>query len=196
MNRILLVALFCLLAARTVFAQDDKDSIVNKMPLVNGKLVYADSVKVKGRDKVKLDSTVKKWFGSYFKYQSPDTLSKDKDVNSSVLSQGALEFKMSPSSLGLVKYDFYLIMTIKIDCYSDYYSFKIYNIFFTLKSGLFRAAGYYQTSPEYLIGLLSKKHIGVGPSVNMGRKKIREYLTNTNDTIQGCITSLNNAMAN
>jgi hypothetical protein len=159
-------------------------------------LVYADSIQIKGRDKKALDTTVKKWFTNYFKMYRPDTLAEDKDVNSSVLDQCGLEFRMSTTPEALVKYDFYLIMTVRINCYKGCYTYKIFDIFFIPKSRLFRTVGYYQTNPEYLIGLLNKKHMGLGPSINMGRKKIREYLTNTNDAIQACITSLNKAMVN
>jgi hypothetical protein len=193
MNKIPLLALFLFI---TTAAAAQTDTLLSKMPMVNGRLVYADSIQIKGKDKSILDTTVNKWFTNYFKMHRPDTLSKDKDVNSIILEQCALEFRMTTSSMALVKYDFYLIMTLKVDCYKGSYTYKIFDIFFVPKSRAFRSVGYYQTSPEYLIGLLNKKHMGLAPSINMGRKKIREYLTNTNDAILACITSFNKAMVN
>jgi hypothetical protein len=195
MKRILFIALF-LLVTKAGFAQNEKDSIVNSMPMVNDRLIYADSIQTKGRDKMTSDTILKKWFNGYFKMYCPDTLSKDKDVNSSILEQAATEFRMTTTSVALVKYDFYLVMTIKINCYNGYYTYKIFDIFFIPKSRVFRTVGYYQASPEYLIGLLNKKHLGLVDGMNMGGKKIREYLTHTNDGVQACIASLNKAMAN
>jgi hypothetical protein len=195
MNRWSLILLL-LLIANTIFAQKDKDSVVNNLPVVNGKLIYTDSITVKGHSRATLDNAAKKWLAAFFEYQRPDTLSKDKDTNSSVLSQGILKFRMTTTSLALVKYDFYLVITIKVDCKDNYYTYKIFDIFFVPKSRFFRAVIYYQDSPEYLIGLYHKKHLGLEPALDMGRKKIREYLTRVNDAITACISSLNKAMAN
>ena len=38
--------------------------------------------------------------------------------------------------------------------------------------------------------------MGLMPSINMGRKKVGEYLICINDAVQNCISSLNKAMAN
>jgi len=195
MNRLSLIILF-LLTATAGFAQTDKDSLANNMPLVNGRLVYADSISVTGHSRKMLEDTAKKWFAGYFKIYRPDNSSKDKDANASILSQAALMFRMTTTSVALVKYDFYLIFTIRIDCSDGHYRYKIFDIFFTPKSRLFRAAGYYQTSPECLIGLLTKKHMGFEPGIDMGRKKVREYLSNIDSDIRNCIASLNKAMTN
>ncbi len=195
MHKLLLTAFFLLLTS-PLFAQKETDTLLNKLPMVNGRLVYADSIAVKGRNKAALDSAAKKWFYSYFKQYCADTLTKDQDAGSSILNQGALIFRMSPNALGLVKYDYYLIVTLKINCTNEGYSYKIFHIYFAPKSKLFRAVGYYQTSPDYLIGLLNKKHLGLEPALDMGRNKIRDYLTHTNDAIQACIASLNKSMTN
>ncbi|MDB4903905.1 MAG: hypothetical protein JWQ63_3186 [Mucilaginibacter sp.] len=195
MNKLLLIVLFLFLT-RTCFAQKDKDTLISNLPMINGSLVYTDSIKVKDHSRIMLDSTAKKWLNSYFKYHRPDTLSKDKDPESSVLSQGLLEFRMTTTSLALVKYNFYVVIKIKINCTENNYAYRISDIYFVPKSKFFRAVGYYQSSPEYMIGLLNKKHLGIVDGMNMGRKKIREYITRTNDAVQACITSLNTAMAN
>jgi len=195
MNRLLLITLF-LVFTKAAFAQTGKDSVVYNLPVVNGKLTYTDSVNVKGHSKAALDTTLKKWFLGYFKYYRPDTSAKNKDPKSSLLEQAILEFRMSTSSLGLVKYKFYLYISIKVDTRDNAYNYKISDIFFSPESGTFRAIGYYQSSPDYLIDLYKQKHLGLGPSINMGRPKIREYLTRTNDAIQACIASLNKAMTN
>lgn len=195
MNKLLLIVLL-LLSTRACFAQKDRDTILNSLPLVDGKLVYAGNVNVSGHNSAKLDSNAKNWLNSYFKYHRPDTLLKDKDLGSSVLSQGLLEFRMTTTSLALVKYNFYVVITIKINCREDNYTYRISDIYFVPKSKFFRAASYYQSSPEYLIGLLNKKHLGLADWMNMGRKKITEYITRTDNAVKACITSLNAAMAN
>ncbi|WP_144910823.1 DUF4468 domain-containing protein [Mucilaginibacter frigoritolerans] len=195
MNKWLLCLMF-LLVSIAASAQKDKDSLVNSLPVVNGKLTYSDSISVKGRNKATLDSTAKKWFAGYFKYHQVDTLSKDKDVSSSVLSQGVLEFRIATTSLALVKYDFYLIITLKINCNDGNYTYKIFDTYFMPKNQFFRRVIVYQNSPDYLIGLYKQKHMGFGPSINYGRKKVREYLKCTDDAIQACIASLNTAMTN
>ena len=191
MNRLMLIILF-FLVTNASFGQADKDSILREMPMVNGRLVYSDSVRVDGHNRAKLDSNAKKWLSGIGHVQ--DTLSADKDANSSVLSWCATEFKMTTTSVALVKYKFYLIMVIDVDCFDGYYKYKVFNIYFKPESKLFRIAGYYQMSPEYLIGLLQKDHMGLEPSVDMGRKKIREYLANTNDGVRRAIASLNEGM--
>jgi hypothetical protein len=126
----------------------------------------------------------------------PDTLSKDRDITSSVLDYGLLEFSIAPSSGVLIKYNFNLVLTIRIDCKDDYYTYKIFDIHFWPKSHLVNKIVYHANNPDYLIGLLNKKHLGLSQSFSMGRKKIKEYLTLTNDSIQACISSLNKAMTN
>jgi len=195
MNRWLIVLSF-LLAANVALAQNEKDSLVYKMPVINGKLIYKDSVELKGGKKVVMDSIAKKWFLGYFKYYKTDTSSKDKGLPGTILNRAAVVFRMTTTSVALVKYDFYLIFTLNVNCSDGYYTYKIFDIFFTPKSGLFRAVGYYQQSPEYLLGLYKQKHLGFGPAINFGRKKICEYLTNTDNGIRACIASLNKAMAN
>jgi Domain of unknown function (DUF4468) with TBP-like fold len=195
MNKYLFSVLFLFMSI-AAFAQSDKDSVINSLPVVDGKLVYTDSVNVKNQSKAHLDSIAKKWFAGYFKYYRADTVSKDKDINSTILKQGALEFRMATTSLALVKYDFFLVITFKINCKDDYYTYKISDTYFMPKDRFFRVAIYYESSPDYLIGLYKQKHMGLGPSVNFGRKKIREYLTRTNNAIQACIASLNKAMTN
>jgi hypothetical protein len=195
MNRWVIVLLF-LLSAKVSLAQKDKDSIVYKMPVVNDELIYEDSVEVKGNSKARLDSLAKKWLGTYFKYYQRDTLSKDKDAKSSILSQTAVEFRIATSSLGMVKYKFYFVTTIKDNCRDNNYTYKFFDMYYTPKSDFFRSMGYYQSSPDYLIGLYRKKHLGLGPSINLGRKKIMEYFTYTNNAVLECIASLNKAMAN
>ena len=194
MNRLFLLVLFFLIA-KAGFAQQ-KDTLISNLPMVNGRLVYADSIKIESHNRSTLDSAAKSWFAGYFKYHQPDTLSKDKDINSTILSQGLLEFRIATSSLALIKYNFYLIITIKVDCKDNYYTYKIFDIYFRPKSDFFYKVGYYQSSPDYLIGLYSKKHLGLVAGMNLGRKKIREYLKCTNDAVLACIASLNKAMAN
>jgi hypothetical protein len=201
MNKLLLLTLL-LFFAKTGFSQTSKDTTTNQdafiyqMPIVNGHLTYADTIILDNHNKTQLDSTVKKWFNAYFKYYRPDTLSKDSDHNSTILNQAAVTFKMTSTSVSLVKYTFYLIFSIKVNCTGNKYTYKIFDIYFVPKSDLFRNISYYQNSPDYLIGIYKQKHLGFANSINMGRKKVCEYLKNTDDGIRACIASLNKAMAN
>jgi hypothetical protein len=194
MKRIFLLPLL-FLAAFAAHSQDKQDSLVYHMPIVDGKLVYADTISVPGRTKSLLDSAAKKWLNSYFTFHRPDTLRADLDSSSSVLSQGLLQFNIAPTSMSLVKYEFYLSFCIKINCSNDKYICRIFNVFFVPKSRLSRAIVVHLESPEYLIDSYKKEHMGLAPTVNFGRKKMAEYLEDTDRLIRQAIASLNAAMS-
>ncbi|WP_183581051.1 DUF4468 domain-containing protein [Mucilaginibacter sp. X5P1] len=199
MNKLLLLSIL-LLITKAGFSQAGKDSVdtqgafIYQMPMVNEHLIYADTVTLNNHNKNQLYMTARKWFFSYFKYHRPDTLSKDSDSNSAILNQAGVTFKMTTTSVSVVKYTFYLIFSIKINCTDNKYTYKIFDIYFVPKNDLFRNLSYYQHSPEYLIGIYTRKHLGMANSINMGRKKVREYLKNTDDGIRASIASLNQAM--
>jgi hypothetical protein len=192
MNRPLFIALF-LLIANTGLAQKGKDTTVYNLPVVNGKLVYADSIKVQGHNKSVLDSAAKKWLAGYFQYHWADTLSKDKDNESCVLTKGLLEFRAPPNSIRAVYYDYYLLVTIKIDCKDGYYTYKVFDTYFRPKSGFFNKVVIHPTSSDYLIDIYKKKHYGF---MTIDGSTIRYYLACVNTAILNCIASLNKAMAN
>ena len=181
----LLLILF-LLIAKFGFAKRD----TLNMPLHNGKLEYTGTITLANKSRFQLDTAAKGWFDRYFKYKQLT----DSDLNSSVLAKGALQFRMTTTSLALVKYTFFLCMDIQIDCKGNSYTYKISNIYFTPKNAFFRKVIIHEDSPEFLIDLYNKKHMGFAYSINLGRKKVREYLTRTNDTILACIASLNQSM--
>jgi len=183
----ILILSFFLLAAEFGFAQTD----TLNMPMHDGKLEYTGTIPISNKTNFQLDTTAKGWFNRYVPYRKYI----DSNTNSSVLAQGALEFRMTTTSLAMVKYTFLLCFDIQIDCKNNSYSYKISNIFFTPRNEFFRKVVIHETSPEYLIDLYHKKHMGFANSINLGRKKVREYLTRTNDTILDCIASLNQAMA-
>ncbi|MDB5159423.1 MAG: hypothetical protein JWR50_4130 [Mucilaginibacter sp.] len=191
-----IIIILLLIIAKTGFGQKKIDTAIINMPMVDDRLVYADSIIVKQHTKAQLDTVAEKWRLSYCKFCMPDTLSKDKDPNALILVRAGLEFKMTTTSLALVKYKFYLLMSIKVTCGNNYYSYKVFDIFFVPENRTFRAIGVYQRSPEYLLHLYRKDHMGFEPSVDFGRKKIAEYLTNVNNGVQSVIASLNKSMAN
>ncbi|MGZ3777475.1 MAG: hypothetical protein ACXVI9_07770 [Mucilaginibacter sp.] len=178
---------FLLFAFNAAFAQ--KDSIVYKIPTVGEKVVYSGSVAVNGKNHMMLDTAAKAWFNSNFKYKRPDTLSGSLDT-SSVFSQGLLEYKVRP---GMVNIPFYCQITIRITCKDNQYSYNISDIYFRPKSEFLNGVGY-QNSPDYLVKVGRKKHLGLGTSWNVTRGQIREYLTKMNTAILACIASLNKAM--
>jgi len=192
MNRWPLILLL-LLIANAAFAQKGKDTVVYNLPVVSGKLVYADSIKVPGHSKAVLDSAAKKWLISYFQYHWADTLSKDKDNESCVLTKALLEFRAPPNSIRAVYYDYYLLVTVKIDCKNGYYTYKVFDTYFRPKSGFFNKVVIHPTSPDYLIDIYKKKHYGF---MTIDGSTIRYYLACVNTAILKCIASLNKAMAN
>ena len=194
MNRLLLTVLF-LFTTNALFAQKEADTLLARLPMFNGRLVYADTVRVEGHSKALLDTTAKRWFNGYFKLHRPDTLAAELDPASSVLSQCAMVFRISSNPHG-IKYNFYLVVKVKINTGDGYYSYKIFDIFFLPKSQFVRGFAIYQTSPEYLIGQLTAEHRGLVISINLGKTKIREYLTDTDKLVRACIASLNKAMSN
>jgi len=186
--KLILLAAF-LLASNVIFAQ--KDSIVYKIPTVGEKVVYSGTVAVNGKTHIMLDTTAKAWFNSNFKYKRPDTSPGSLDT-SSVFSQGLLEYKVRP---GMVNIPFLCQITIRITCKNNQYNYNISDIYFRPKSEFLNGVGY-QNSPDYLVKVGKKKHLGLGTSWNVTRGQIREYLTKMNTAILACIASLNKAMSN
>ena len=193
MSRTVILILF-LIIAKTGLAQKGKDTIVYKLPVVDGKLTYTDSIKVQGHNKAVLDSAAKKWISSYFKYHWADTLSKDMDARSSVLSWAVLEFRAPPNSMRVVYYDYYMRVTIKISCEDGYYTYKISDACFRPKSNFFNKIVSHPTNADGLIDMYKKKDYGLMHKAD--GSTIRYYLSAVNTAIVNCIASLNKAMAN
>jgi len=191
MNKLLLLLSFLLLSAAS-FAQTGKDTIVYNLPVVNGHLLYADSINVKGRSAAQLDTAAKHWFLGYFKNYRLLKLADKKDTANFIFSEALLEYYLTP---GLVPIKFFAIITLQIDCRNSNYNYKIYNIYFRPKSDFLNSVGY-QNDPDYLISIYKQKHLGFGTSVVVDRKQIRNYLGHMNIEVRKCITSLNKAMAN
>ncbi|MDB5089532.1 MAG: hypothetical protein JWR09_3526 [Mucilaginibacter sp.] len=193
MNRAIILILF-LIITKTGLAQNGKDTIVFKLPVVNGKLTYTDSIGVQGHNKAVLDSAAKKWINSYFKYHWADTVSKHKDARSSVLSWGILEFRAPPNSMRVVYYSYYLWVTIKINCEDGYYTYKISDACFRPQSNFFNKIVVHPTNADWLIDIYKKKDYGL--MHHFDGSTIRYYLSGVNTAIVNCIASLNKAMAN
>lgn len=192
MNRFLLVA-FLTMIANWGLAQKAKDAFIKDLPMVDGKLIYEGKVQVNGHQYRTLDSVAKKWFNSYFIDHQECTPPQGKDTASSVLSLGLLQFQVSPNNMQVIKYNFLLQVTMKIDCKDNYYSYKISEIRFRQKSGFMNVVLGFPGTPEYYIKLSQKKHLGI---MDYSRATIRNYLSNLDLAIQSCIASLNKAMAN
>ncbi|WP_184548508.1 hypothetical protein [Mucilaginibacter sp. FT3.2] len=144
MKRLLLFILFLMLI-RPGFAQKGKDTIVYNLPVVNGKLLYTDTIAVKGADSTALDSKAKTWFNSYFKNWQADTI-KGKGVQANILRQGIIEYHVAP---GLISIPFYLVVSVQINCSNGAYSYRLHNIRFRPKNGVVNAIGY-QADPEFI----------------------------------------------
>jgi len=154
--------LLFLLASNVTFAQ--KDSIVFQIPTVGDKVVYSGTVTVNNKSRIMLDTAAKAWFSRNFKYKRPDTLSNGPDT-SSVFSQGLLEYKVRP---GMVNIPFYCQITIRITCKDNQYSYNISDIYFRPKSEFLNAVGY-ENSPDYLVKIGKRKHLGFGTAWNVSR---------------------------
>ncbi len=191
MHRYLLIVLFTLFA-NSCFAQTDKDLIVDHLPLVNGKLIYSDSVFVKGRNKAALDSTSKKWARSYFKELTICAPPMGKDTLSSVLNQGLFGFDIKP---GYMNIPLKAVLSIQITCNDKGYSYKISDIYFKAANnwkGMFVS----YSDPEFLIKIYRRDHVGILDKMNISKKAIKEYLFKMDLAVKDCIASLNTAMAN
>jgi hypothetical protein len=191
MNKALSLILFLLLANAS-FAQKGKDTVVYNLPVFNGKLIYTDSIEVKGRDSTTLDTIAKKWFNSYYVAHQADT-TQGKNIKGSIVCQGILEYNVSP---GFVSIPFYMVVSVMINCSNNHYTYKMCNIHCRPKSGFINAIYAYQHDPEYLIKLYKQKHLGLKAYMTVNRSMIRKYLLAMNTVVQGSINSLNKAMAN
>ena len=107
MNRILFIALL-LLFAKISFAQSPKDTMVTNVPTINGRILYTDSLVIKGRSKHVLDSIAQNWYISYFFHRVPE-----KDTLNSIYGRGMLEYKVKP---GMVNVDYEAANTVQITC--------------------------------------------------------------------------------
>jgi len=179
-----------LLLAKTCFAQKAKDTLVYNLPVINDKLIYTDSIEVKGRDSISLDSTAKKWFKDYYIVHQADT-TQGKNIKGSIVSQGILEFYLSPN---LYRVPFYMVVSVQINCWNNHYSYKMCNIHFRSKSGFLNTIYNYPSDPEYLIKQYKQKHLGL-LDINM-RHMTRARLSAMNKVVRASIVSLNKAMAN
>jgi hypothetical protein len=193
MNRVLMI-IFLALIVNVSRAQKGKDTIVYNLPIVDGKLVYSDSVAVKGRSRIVLDSIAKKWFAGNVTPYKDCCNPLATESGSSVFSQGLLQFRAPPNSWRVVYYDYIMLVTVKVDCGEGYYKYKIYDMHFRPKSNFFNTVVEHPTNPEYLIDRYKKKKYGLLSS--MPAEIIRIYLACVNTSVRNCIASLNKAMAN
>lgn len=191
MKRNLLAILFITLSTLAFAQRAEKDSVIRHIPMVNGKIVYADSMIVKGHTAAQLDSAAKKWFRSYFLYTDNKAGAPDSTA-SIVYSRGVFEFKCMP---GYVNIPFYGILTIQITCHNNSYTYHIFNIYFRPHNGFLNAVGF-ERDPNYLIGLYYKKHLSFGEAWRVDKHEIRGYLVGVDHAVRTCIASLNKAMAN
>ena len=189
MTRYLFAFLFSIIATG-VFAQKAKDTLIYNLPVENGRLIYKDSITLKGRSKASLDTAAVSWFKGYFKYYKPDSLANANDPENSIEELAILEFNVRP---GLINIPYQAVITIHIGCRDNNYTYEIYNIRFGPRSS--SISYLYQHNPEYLIGLYKQKHAGFMRTFIVDKGMIRNYLTNMNTAILACIASLKKAMA-
>ena len=187
-TKLIFLATFLLLS-NVVFAQ--KDSIAFKIPTEGDKVVYGGTVTVNNKSHVMLVFVVFVWFLGFFFYLRPATPAGTQDT-SAVFSQGILEYKVRP---GMINIPFFCQITIRIACKDNSYTYRISDIYFRPKSEFLNGIGY-QNSPDYLVMVGKRKHLGFGTAWNVSRGQIREYLTKMDANVRNCIASLNKAMAN
>lgn len=182
-----LIFFLLLFSVQMSFAQDDKDTIINRLPIINGKLIYKDSVAVFNTGRSILSTKAKRWFNDYYKHHEtkPGLISID-----TLLGHGTIECKFKP---GMINIPFYQIATILIVCKDNYYKYSIYNIYFWPQSKTLNTIAY-ENNPEELIKLYKQKHIGFFRSITIDRNMIRKYISAMNINIQASIMSLNKAM--
>ncbi|HEX3383972.1 MAG TPA: hypothetical protein VHS53_02230 [Mucilaginibacter sp.] len=186
--KLIFLAAFLLLS-NAIFAQ--KDSIAFKIPTESDKVVYKGIVTVNGKSRVVLDTAAKTWLKVYFKYFRQATPADTQDT-SAVFSQGMLEYKVRP---GMVNIPFFCQVTIRVTCKDGSYTYRISDIYFRPQNEFLNNIGY-ENSPDYLVKIGKRKHLGLAISWNVTRDQIREYLTKMDANIRDCIASLNKAMNN
>ena len=186
MNRLLIILLL-LLFAKISFAQSPKDTKVTNVPTINGRILYIDSLVVKGRNKHVLDSIAQNWYISYFFHRLPE-----KDTLNSIYGRGLLEYKVKP---GMINVDYEAAITVQITCKDGWYKYQFYDIKFKPKSDAVGVLGY-QRDPEYLIKIYKQKHLTFAEEWNVTRSQIRDYISKMNKAVKECIASLNKTMAN
>jgi len=186
MNRILLIALL-LLFAKIAAAQNPKDTMVTNVPTVSGRILYTDSMTVKGKSKHVLDSLANNWYVSYFFHRLPE-----KDTLNSICGRGLLEYKVKP---GMINIDYEAAITIQITCKDGWYKYQMYDIKFRPRSSVLNDIGY-QNNPEYLIKIYKQKHLTFAQAYVVSRSQIRDYISKMNKAVKECIASLNKTMAN
>lgn len=191
MKRNLLTILFIIISIIASAQRAEKDSIIKRIPLVDGKIVYSDSITANGHTAVQLDSAAKKWFRNYFIY-TDNKAGAPNSTTSTVYNRGVFEFKCMP---GYMNIPFYGILTMQITCHNNSYSYRIFNIYFRPHNGFLNAVGF-ERDPNYLISLYNKKHLSFGEAWRVDKHEIRGYLVGVDGAIRTCIASLNKAMAN
>ena len=189
MNKVLLVILLITLTG-TAFAQ--QDSIIKKIPVVNGRIVYADSITITGHTAAELDSAAKKWLRSYFLYTDTNVSHANALAGGILFNRGVFEFKCRPGYLNI---PFYGIITIQVFCRDNFYSYRITDIFFRPHNGVLNAIGY-ERDPNFLMSLYNKKHLSFSEAWRVDKHEIRGYLVGIDAAVRSCIASLNKAMAN
>jgi len=192
MKKALFVLLLTITACTALAQRQLKDSIIKHIPLIGGRIVYADTVAVKRHAAALLDSAAKKWFLAYFIH--PDSLTNAAPLvgNDAVFNKGVFEFKCMP---GYVNVLFYGTMTIQITCGDNFYAYRISDIYFWPHNGFLNDVGY-ERDPNYLIKLYYKKHLSFGEAWRVDKHEIKGYLVGIDRAVRDCIASLNKAIAN
>ena len=183
------LCLFFLFAFNAAFAQ--KDSIVYKIPTEGDKVVYSGIVSVNNKSATQLNAISKSWMDSYFKYHLPAAAPAGADTTR-LYNKATIEYKVRP---GMVNIPFYCQFIISVTCQDNQYSYRISDIFFRPKSNTLNSIGY-ENSPDYLVKIGKRKHLGLATSWNVTRGQIREYLAKMNAAMLECIAALNKAMTN
>jgi hypothetical protein len=185
----LVLFFFFLLAFNAAFAQ--KDSIAYKIPTEGDKVVYSGTVAVNNKSAAQLDAISKSWMDSYFKYHLPAAAPIGADTTK-LYNKATIEYKVRP---GMVNIPYYCQFIISITCKDNQYSYRISDIYFRPKSNTLNGIGY-KNSPDYLVKIGKRKHLGLAISWDITRGQIREYLSKMNTAMLECIASLNKAMNN
>ena len=169
-----------------------KDEAIKQMPVLNGDLIYTDSIAVQGHTMAQLDTAAKKWFYSYFKYTDTNVARTAKDKKSIIFNRGVFEFKCTPM---FVTFPYYGIVTMQVQCKNNYYTYKIYQIWFRPENRVLNSLAY-KSSADYLLKLYNKKHLSFSELMSIDKAEVKNYLFSIDESIRLCILSLNKAMVN
>lgn len=103
-----------------------QDTLLNKLPIKNGGLVYEKVVEMPGKSKIDLYNNAKQWFVDYFK-SSKDVIQNEDKEQGRITGKGIALIPFKGGLGTTFMYDQH--MTIQVDCKDGKYRYRVYDIY-------------------------------------------------------------------